>query len=408
SCSGALELSDEVCAAGDVRCADLGRCGQCLSCLESCTSVRCPVKPEGPSAQPAPATPQPLPAPMQSAPVSGLQPGPCVPQCEGKRCGYDGCGGVCGQACTTGQVCTRPLDCEVGAECVAGTGGRFDLPANQATCLPRSCLSTDSARNPCLGPGNRGKLSECGRCPMRPPPAAVATFASATSATSPSLPSALLADLVPVEPPLREADLPAGIVRAHYATQGVGQTPGSFAVTHLGQASYTIPIEVPPGRGGLEPHLALTYDSSAGSNYMGVGWSLRGVGMITRCKRIAALDGYNPYDQNGAGDWFCLGGERLIMVDPNDGRGYGGDGVEYRTAGDLFTKIVSRHRTDWTAPYSFEVTTRDLGRALAHGPAQAFAGGGPGDSGGADGVRVRPSHQQQCLRAFLRKLRPPA
>ncbi|MCG8556721.1 MAG: hypothetical protein MJD61_15760, partial [Proteobacteria bacterium] len=33
--------------------------------------------------------------------------------------------------------------------------------------------------------------------------------------------------------------------------------------------------------------------------------------------------------------------------------------VEYRTAGDLFTKIVSRHRTDGTAPYSFEVTTRD-------------------------------------------------
>ncbi|MCG8554453.1 MAG: hypothetical protein MJD61_04065, partial [Proteobacteria bacterium] len=183
------------------------------------------------------------------------------------------------------------------------------------------------------------------------------------STTSPSLPAALLADLVPVEPPLREADLPQGIARTDYETQDSGQTPGSFAVTHLGQASYTIPIEVPPGRLGLQPNLALHYSSSAGTNYMGVGWSLQGLGMITRCKRIPAIDGYTPYDENGAGDHFCLGGERLVIVDPS--KEYGADDVEYRTETDLFTKIVSKRPAGWTSPFSFEVSTRD-GRTLRY------------------------------------------
>ncbi|MEE2903931.1 MAG: hypothetical protein VYC39_16510, partial [Myxococcota bacterium] len=36
--------------------------------------------------------------------------GPCVPQCQGKQCGDDGCGGSCGE-CTMGQTCNTQGMC---------------------------------------------------------------------------------------------------------------------------------------------------------------------------------------------------------------------------------------------------------------------------------------------------------
>src|SRR5438067_13907563 len=50
----------------------------------------------------------------------------------------------------------------------------------------------------------------------------------------------------------------------------VGKTPGKFAVTADGQASYSIPIWAPPGVMGLEPAIALRYNSAAGTGPMGV------------------------------------------------------------------------------------------------------------------------------------------
>ncbi|MBL8034579.1 MAG: hypothetical protein JNJ69_12820, partial [Leptospiraceae bacterium] len=49
-----------------------------------------------------------------------------------------------------------------------------------------------------------------------------------------------------------------------------------------GSFSHTIPIEIPNGRNGLQPKLALNYNSNSGNGAIGVGWSLSGLPAITR------------------------------------------------------------------------------------------------------------------------------
>lgn len=45
------------------------------------------------------------------------------------------------------------------------------------------------------------------------------------------------------------------------ALAAVGRTPGQFAVSSTGSAQYSIPIRTLPGMRGIQPNLALTYDS---------------------------------------------------------------------------------------------------------------------------------------------------
>src|SRR5262245_42244084 len=88
-----------------------------------------------------------------------------------------------------------------------------------------------------------------------------------------------------------------------------GTTAGSFAVTPSGAASYTIPIWVPPGPRGVEPSIALNYNSQAGNGIMGVGWTLAGLSAIERCLKTAGQDGSDGTITLGATDEYCIGGK---------------------------------------------------------------------------------------------------
>jgi FG-GAP repeat./Salmonella virulence plasmid 65kDa B protein. len=103
----------------------------------------------------------------------------------------------------------------------------------------------------------------------------------------------------------------------------VGSTTGKFAVSPAGAATYTIPLVLPPGAGGMEPQLALSYSSQGPDTDMGPGFSVAGLSQIAVCPTTIFDDGHV------GGRVICLDGQRLVNV---------GSG-EYRTRVDTFSQV---------------------------------------------------------------------
>lgn len=130
-------------------------------------------------------------------------------------------------------------------------------------------------------------------------------------------------------------------------------TSGTFRVTEAGAASYAIQIRVPPGSVGMQPKLALTYNSQGGSGIMGRRWALSGLSSITRCPRTVAQDGVRGTVQFDSNDRYCLDGERLIAISG----AYGANGTQYRTERDSFARIFS-YGVAGNGPAWFQVTMK--------------------------------------------------
>ena len=89
------------------------------------------------------------------------------------------------------------------------------------------------------------------------------------------------------------ADAAPGPTTPSYSSDSaplVGEVPIS-PVVEGGAAAMSIPIEVAPGRHGMQPALSLDYSSRGGNGLAGMGWSLSGVSSIHRCPATLAQDG---------------------------------------------------------------------------------------------------------------------
>lgn len=101
--------------------------------------------------------------------------------------------------------------------------------------------------------------------------------------------------------------------------------PDSIAVSPIGALIYSMPIQVPPGIGVIEPKLALSYSSQSGVGLAGIGWSIAGLSSISRCLQTVAQDtGVLP---NGmvnftSSDRFCIDGKRLMALNGRSRRCY--------------------------------------------------------------------------------------
>ena len=103
-----------------------------------------------------------------------------------------------------------------------------------------------------------------------------------------------------------------------------------------GAASYSIPVNLVPGRAGIQPNVSLNYNSQQGNGVVGVGWALNANGAISRCGMTASQDGISlaiSYDETS--DRLCLNGQRLVTSSP-----YGTNGAIYRTELDSFALVT--------------------------------------------------------------------
>lgn len=138
-------------------------------------------------------------------------------------------------------------------------------------------------------------------------------------------------------------------------------SPGQLDVEQNGAAVYRMPLSVSPGSSGLEPTLSLTYNSQSGNGLLGTGWSVTGLSAIGRCPRTKVQDGVIGQVNYDMDDRYCLDGQRLILVSGV----YGGDGAEYRTELESFSRIISYGVTG-KGPAWFKVWTKS-GQIMEYG-----------------------------------------
>ena len=102
---------------------------------------------------------------------------------------------------------------------------------------------------------------------------------------------------------------------------------------HLGDAQLSYPIDVPPGRLGMEPELAISYNSSGGNGWLGLGWDLS-VGDIT----IDSRWGVPRYNATEETETYLLDGSMLTPV------AHRGDSVPRTNEKVFHTRVESAFR----------------------------------------------------------------
>lgn len=128
-----------------------------------------------------------------------------------------------------------------------------------------------------------------------------------------------------------------------------------------GDARLGYPLEVPPGRNGMQPDLKLSYNSSGASSWAGVGWdlSMPAVTIDTRW-------GVPRYDAARETETYLLNGEQLTPVaHRGELKPRTAEKVFHTRVEGAFSKIV-RHG-DKPSEYWWEVTLKDGTRQLYGG-----------------------------------------
>jgi Salmonella virulence plasmid 65kDa B protein/Insecticide toxin TcdB middle/N-terminal region len=183
----------------------------------------------------------------------------------------------------------------------------------------------------------------------------------------------------------------------------LGAAVAQIAVSPSGLPTYSIPVPVPPGIGGMTPQLSLFFAGAGVNGPLGTGWSLQGLSVITRCGSTKVLDGVPRGVVFEGKDRLCLDGQRLIRVDSfgvpiasssDDATGrINGATAEYRTEKDSYARI--RAYEYWgteqaNGPLYFKVWTKS-GQLYEYGkPPSAEGNGSLIIAGGAASATTKP------------------
>ncbi len=135
----------------------------------------------------------------------------------------------------------------------------------------------------------------------------------------------------------------------------VGKIGASSNVNLTGASTYSIPFSLPPGIKGLTPQLGVAYNSQLANGLLGIGWNLNGISMVQRTRKDWYHEGETgPITTDGIPTGpLTIDGQRLIAVNGT----YGGNGTEYRTERESFSRIKS-YGTSGNGPAWFLVETK--------------------------------------------------
>lgn len=114
-----------------------------------------------------------------------------------------------------------------------------------------------------------------------------------------------------------------------------------------GAFSYSMPIPLPPGRAGMQPTVALSYNSQNGKGVAGLGWSLSATESITRCSTIFDIDEKRVNPTYTVNDVLCLNGSRLLLVNGQQGA----SGSEYKPERDPSIRVKLHNTLTSTSSY---------------------------------------------------------
>jgi RHS repeat-associated protein len=139
--------------------------------------------------------------------------------------------------------------------------------------------------------------------------------------------------------------------------EAVGSIGGSLDVTPTGAATFTIPIEIPAGVGGMQPSIAIAYNSQGGNGIVGWGCNISGISVITRVPKSIHYDGNAKGLTYSKDDGFMLNGQRLLYSGPVENGAAGSYG--YFLESDPFTTVVLQGAYDYRMRFWFEIQTKD-------------------------------------------------
>jgi RHS repeat-associated protein len=135
--------------------------------------------------------------------------------------------------------------------------------------------------------------------------------------------------------------------------------------TSTGDATLSYPIEVPPGRGGLQPQLAVTYGSGGANTWLGLGWDVP-LPSIT----VDSRWGVPRYDAGLETETYVVGGQQLTPVAHRGAlRARTAEKIFHTRVEGGFARIV-RHG-DSPKNYSWEIVDKAGIRSFYGGTAQS-------------------------------------
>uniref|UniRef100_UPI0026118A69 FG-GAP-like repeat-containing protein n=1 Tax=Flavobacterium sp. TaxID=239 RepID=UPI0026118A69 len=91
-------------------------------------------------------------------------------------------------------------------------------------------------------------------------------------------------------------------------------TQGKLEITNSGQATYTLPIAMPPSLKNTGPVINLVYQSGQFGGIAGQGWNISSISAITRVSNRTDIDGSRQGLHFDSTDKLALDGQRLLVV----------------------------------------------------------------------------------------------